>query len=91
MDPMAVASRRACARLMLIPPSLPAHFIFAEEGRSVLQEDWIEYIRTRAIPHSTASRVGAGHLVVHEKPEETASRIVDFLETTYPRQKKARL
>lgn len=91
MDPMAVASRRACARLSLIPPSLPAHFIFADEGRSVLQEDWIEFIQKEAIPHSTASRVEAGHLVVHEKPDETASRIVDFLEKTYPRQKRARL
>ncbi|BGP32440.1 hypothetical protein JCM10296v2_004221 [Rhodotorula toruloides] len=91
MDPMAVASRRACARLSLIPPSLPAHFIFADEGRSVLQEDWIEYIQKEAIPHSSASRVEAGHLVVHEKPDETASRIVDFLEKTYPRQKRARL
>ncbi|GAA5868095.1 hypothetical protein JCM3774_001019 [Rhodotorula dairenensis] len=86
MDPLASASRRACVRLQSLPPTLPAHFIFADKDRSVLQEDWIEYILTRALPHATSTRVeGAGHLVVHEKPKETAQLIVDFLEKTYPR------
>ncbi|GAA5984293.1 hypothetical protein JCM10908_006129 [Rhodotorula pacifica] len=86
MDPLASASRRACVRLHTLPTTLPAHFIFADKGRSVLQEDWIDYILTQAIPHATSTRVeGAGHLVVHEKPRETAQLIVDFLERTYPR------
>ncbi|KAG0653883.1 hypothetical protein C6P46_002173 [Rhodotorula mucilaginosa] len=85
MDPLASAARRACVRLQTVPPTLPAHFIFADKGRSVLQEDWIDYLLTRALPHATSTRVeGAGHLVVHEKPRETAHLIVDFLEKTYP-------
>ncbi len=86
MDPLASAARRACVRLQTVPPTLPAHFIFADKGRSVLQEDWIDHLLTRALPHATSTRVeGAGHLVVHEKPRETAHLIVDFLEKTYPR------
>ncbi|GAA5973819.1 hypothetical protein JCM8115_006010 [Rhodotorula mucilaginosa] len=85
MDPLASAARRACVRLQTVPSTLPAHFIFADKGRSVLQEDWIDYLLTRALPHATSTRVeGAGHLVVHEKPRETAHLIVDFLEKTYP-------
>ncbi|GAA5877563.1 hypothetical protein JCM8547_007732 [Rhodosporidiobolus lusitaniae] len=96
-DPMAVAARRACARLVSLPPTLPVHFIFADVNRSVLSEDIILHIRNTAVPHATVSRVkGAGHLVVHEKPEETARLIKEVLERTYPREgteegKKAKL
>lgn len=92
MDPMAVAARRAARRLQLIPPSLPAHFIWADKGRSVVDEDNINWVLQKGIPHATASRVeGAGHLLVHEKPDDAAQRLLEFLEKTYPRQKKARL
>ncbi|GAA5981685.1 hypothetical protein JCM11641_004214 [Rhodosporidiobolus odoratus] len=94
-DPMSVASRRACSRLSLLPRSLPVHFIFADSNRSVLPEENIDYILGTAVPHASASRVkGAGHLVVHEKPEETARLIGEFVERTYPREdgkRKAKL
>lgn len=83
---MAIAARRACSRLSTLPSSLPVHFLWADQGRSVLSEDIISHIHTSAVPHATSSRVkGAGHLVVHEKPEETARLIGDVLERTYPR------
>ncbi|GAA6000046.1 hypothetical protein JCM10207_006028 [Rhodosporidiobolus poonsookiae] len=86
-DPMAIAARRACARLSLLPTSLPVHFVFADESRSVLSEDMIKYILVKAVPHATSSRVkGAGHLVVHEKPAETAKLIAAFLEKTYSKE-----
>ncbi|BGP40437.1 hypothetical protein JCM10449v2_004399 [Rhodotorula kratochvilovae] len=92
MDPMAVAARRAAARLPLLPSSLPTHFIFAEKGRSVLDEANIAYLLSESVPHATASRVqGAGHLLVHEKPDDAAQHLLDFLERTYPRQERARL
>ncbi|BGP16575.1 hypothetical protein JCM10213_000513 [Rhodosporidiobolus nylandii] len=85
-DPMSVAARRACARLSSLPSTLPVHFIFADSNRSVLSEDIIDYIIGRAVPHASAARVkGAGHLVVHEKPDETARLIQAFLERVYPR------
>ncbi|GAA5893644.1 hypothetical protein JCM8208_000847 [Rhodotorula glutinis] len=93
MDPMAVAARRAATRLQLIPPSLPAHFIWADKGRSVVDEDNINWVLRDAIPHASWSRVeGAGHLLVHEKPDDAAQHLLEFLEKTYPRQQnKARL
>lgn len=86
MDPLASASRRACVRLETLPKSLPAHFIFADKGRSVLSEEWIYHILNRTIPQATFARVkDAGHLIVHEKPVETAELIVAFLEKAHPR------
>ncbi|GAA6052865.1 hypothetical protein JCM3770_004384 [Rhodotorula araucariae] len=92
MDPMAVAARRAAARLPLLPSSLPTHFIFAEKGRSVLDEANIAYLLQESVPHASSSRVqGAGHLLVHEKPDDAAQHLLEFLEKTYPRRDKARL
>ncbi|KAM0791474.1 hypothetical protein ACM66B_005927 [Microbotryomycetes sp. NB124-2] len=90
-DPCANASRRACKRLSMVPSSLKAHFVFADENMSVLGEDMIRSV-LRTIPHATFTRVkGAGHLVAQEDPKQTAERIADFLRETYPAKSVARL
>ncbi|GAA5899334.1 hypothetical protein JCM5296_007536 [Sporobolomyces johnsonii] len=84
-DPSIVAACRAALRLSSLPPSLPVHWIWADEGRSVLPESNIKHLLEKVVPHSTMSRVeGAGHLVVHEKPKVTGLLIAEFLEKTYP-------
>ncbi|GAA5948093.1 hypothetical protein JCM3765_007106 [Sporobolomyces pararoseus] len=84
-DASVVASIRANLRLATLPSSLPVHWIWAEEGRSVLPEFNIRQLVEDRVPHSTMSRVqGAGHLIVHEKPKETARQIGEFLKKTYP-------
>ncbi|GAA5978125.1 hypothetical protein JCM5350_007404 [Sporobolomyces pararoseus] len=78
-------SIRANLRLATLPSSLPVHWIWAEENRSVLPEFNIRQLVEERVPHSTMSRVeGAGHLIVHEKPKETARLIGNFLKKTYP-------
>ena len=59
-----MAARRACTRLEAIPPSLPVHFIFADEGRSVLNEEILGKM-LGLVPHATKARVkGAGESFV---------------------------
>ncbi|GAA6012026.1 hypothetical protein JCM11491_000143 [Sporobolomyces phaffii] len=83
-DASVVASIRANLRLATLPKSLPVHWIWADEGRSVLPELFIEQICKERVPHSAMSRVqGSGHLVVHENPRMTARHIGDFLKKTY--------
>ncbi|KAK4056777.1 hypothetical protein OIO90_002329 [Microbotryomycetes sp. JL221] len=91
-DPCANSSRRACARSVLIPKSLKVHFVFADEGVSVLSEDMIKSV-LNTISHATFSRVkGAGHLIAQEDPKQTAQRIAEFLIETYSfRQGSAKL
>ncbi|GAA6028407.1 hypothetical protein JCM8097_007016 [Rhodosporidiobolus ruineniae] len=87
-DPMAIAARRATTRLSTLPSALPVHFLFADQSRSVLAEPQIQHLLQKAVPHATHSRVkGAGHLVVHEKPDETGRLIARFLQETYPKKR----
>ncbi|GAA5904034.1 hypothetical protein JCM6882_003805 [Rhodosporidiobolus microsporus] len=92
-DPMAVAARRACDRLKTLPRALPVHFLMADAHRSVLAEDLIDHLVNEAVPHASLSRVkDAGHLLVHEKPDEAGRLIAAFLQQTYPRMEgKAKL
>lgn len=88
MDVLSSASRRATTRLSSLTRNLPLHYIFAEEGRSMLPEPATTYLVSEATPHATWTRVrGAGHLVSLEKPRETAVCVADFLEKTYPAQR----
>ncbi|KAK4704536.1 hypothetical protein P7C70_g1681, partial [Phenoliferia sp. Uapishka_3] len=90
-DCMASSARRAHSRLHTIPAALPVHFIFAEEGRSVLEEnDILELVAQ--VKHASFSRVaGAGHLVAQERPKETAEEIASFLRETYTVEPRAKL
>lgn len=88
MDALSSASRRATTRLSSLTRNLPLHYIFADEGRSMLPEPATTYLVSTATPHATWTRVrGAGHLVSLEKPRETAVCVADFLEKTYPAQR----
>ena len=78
-------SLRSTLRLQDLTRCLPLHYIFADTGRSMLPEEATSYLLEHATPHATWTRVpGAGHLVSLEKPTETAHRLAEFLETTYP-------
>lgn len=88
---MGSSSRRAYSRLHMLPAELPVHFIFAEEGRSVHPESSLRDILAQ-VKHATHARVnGAGHLLVHERPKETAEAIAAVLKRTYPLENRARL
>lgn len=88
---MASSSRRAYARLHTLPAALPVHFIFAEEGRSVLKESYLKDLLAQ-VPHATSSRViGAGHLIAQERPRETAELMAAFLRKTYPLEARPKL
>ncbi|ORY90676.1 Alpha/beta hydrolase family-domain-containing protein [Leucosporidium creatinivorum] len=83
-DPMAVDSRRACARLSQLPSELPVHFIHSEIGKSILSEEHIAHIAEQA-PYATVSRLaGGGHLMVQEDPLGTAKEIAKCLRRDYP-------
>ncbi|GAA5893666.1 triglyceride lipase [Sporobolomyces salmoneus] len=91
-DASVVASIRANTRLASLPKSLPVHWVWADEGRSVLPEFNIQQLVQERVPHSTMSRVkGAGHLIVHENPKATATCIGEFLKKTYPAKSLSKL
>lgn len=72
-DPMAVDSRRACARLAQLPSELPVHFIHSDVGKSILSEDHIAHIAKQA-PYATVSRIaGAGESLFHPPPNRAAT------------------
>ncbi|KAL8281173.1 hypothetical protein RQP46_006531 [Phenoliferia psychrophenolica] len=90
-DPMASSSRRAFSRLHTLPAELPVHFVFADEGRSVLKEEYLRDL-LKEIKHASFARVkGAGHLVAQERPRETAEEMAAFLRQTYPAESRAKL
>ena len=79
-----VGAKRAFARLSRIPPSLPAHFIFADIDKSVLKEEAIEKVLTQ-LPHATSSRIaGVAHLVPQDAPGKMAQGLREYLVRLYP-------
>lgn len=83
-DPGMVGAKRAFARLAKISTSLPAHFIFADVGKSVLNEGAIEKVLAQ-LPHATSSRIaGVAHLIPQDSPGKMALELRRYLVKVYP-------
>ncbi|SCZ88345.1 BZ3500_MvSof-1268-A1-R1_Chr2-1g04349 [Microbotryum saponariae] len=82
-DLTAGAARRAAGRLALLPSTLPVHFIFAEKGSVVPPSPDRENL-LGLIPLATHFTIpGSGHLIVQERPTETAMAIGQQLRKVY--------
>lgn len=82
---MVVGSSRGSNRLRYLPTALPVHFILADIGKSVLDEESLRLTLEEIIPHSSSVRIeDVGHLLVQEKPKRTAEEIARFLRRLYP-------
>lgn len=90
-DPAMVGAKRAFVRLSKIPTSLPAHFIFADVNKSVLNEVSIKKVLAQ-LPHATSARIeGVGHLIPQDAPGKMAERLREYLVRLYPNKGKSKL
>lgn len=74
-----IASQRSWLRLSQISPSLPVHYVLADVGRSVLNEEQIKFTIENVPLRSVTRIAGAGHLIPMEKPRELAKAIEKIL------------
>lgn len=90
-DPCITSSKRASSRLLTLPTSISLHLLFADHNQSVLDEPSIKWLLEK-LGQAKGIRVkGAGHLLVQEKPRETAGEVVECLRRTYASGERAKL